>query len=102
LSTEACLALLSQNGVPSSAYRTVAQALSDPQLAHREALTEVADDGGTFRVMNLPFRMSDAAVSAGRRAATLGEHTAKYLRESGLSDPEIAAFTGNAPVAARR
>ena len=102
LSTEACLALLSQNGVPSSAYRTVAQALSDPQLAHRGALTEVADDGGTFRVMNLPFRMSGAAVSAGRRAATLGEHTAKYLRESGLSEPEIAAFTGNPPVAARR
>jgi crotonobetainyl-CoA:carnitine CoA-transferase CaiB-like acyl-CoA transferase len=102
LSTEACLALLSQNGVPSSAYRTVAQALSDPQLAHRGALTEVADEGGSFRVMNLPFRMSGAALSAGRRAATLGEHTAKYLRESGLSEPEIAAFTGNAPVAARR
>ena len=96
LSTETCLALLNQNGVPSSAYRTVAQALSDPQLAHRGALAEVADDGGTFRVMNLPFRMSGAAVSAGKRAATLGEHTAKYLRESGLSEPEIAAFTGNA------
>jgi CoA:oxalate CoA-transferase len=94
LSTEACLALLSQNGVPSSAYRTVAQALSDPQLAHRGALTEVADDGGAFRVLNLPFRMSGAAVGAGRRAATLGEHSAKYLRESGLSEPEIAAFTG--------
>jgi len=102
LSTEACLALLNQNGVPSSAYRTVAQALSDPQLAHRGALTEVADDGGTFRVMNLPFRMSGAAVSAGSRAATLGEHTAKYLRESGLSEPEIADFAGKAPVAARR
>ena len=102
LSTETCLALLNQNGVPSFAYRTVAQALSDPQLAHRGALAEVADDDGTFRVMNLPFRMSEAAVSAGKRAATLGEHTAKYLRESGLSEPEIAAFTGSAPVAARR
>lgn len=102
LSTETCLALLNQNGVPSSAYRTVAQALSDPQLGHRGALAEVADDGGTFRVMNLPFRMSGAAVSAGKRAATLGEHTAKYLRESGLSEPEIAAFAGTAPVAARR
>ena len=102
LSTEKCLALLNQNGVPSSAYRTVAQALSDPQLGHRGALAEVADDDGTFRVMNLPFRMSEAAVSAGKRAATLGEHTAKYLRESGLSEPEIAAFAGIAPAAARR
>ena len=53
LSTEQCLASLSEYGVPSSAYRTVAEALSDPQLAHRGALAEVQDDGGTFKVMNL-------------------------------------------------
>ncbi len=32
LSTERCLAALGQSGVPSSAYRTVAEALSDPQM----------------------------------------------------------------------
>jgi hypothetical protein len=26
--------------------------------------------------------------------ATLGEHTVAYLRETGLSEEEIAAFTG--------
>jgi CoA:oxalate CoA-transferase len=94
LSTKQCLASLSAHGVPSSAYRTVAEALSDPQIAHRGALAEVQDDGGTFKVMNLPFRMSGTDVSAGRRAATLGEHTVAILRESGLSEHEIAAFTG--------
>jgi CoA:oxalate CoA-transferase len=94
LSTEQCLASLSEYGVPSSAYRTVAEALSDPQLAHRGALAEVQDDGGTFKVMNLPFRMSGTDVSAGKRAATLGEHTVAILRESGLSEHEIADFTG--------
>jgi hypothetical protein len=38
--------------------------------------------------------MSGADVSAGKRTATLGEHTVMFLRESGLSDDEIAAFTG--------
>jgi CoA:oxalate CoA-transferase len=99
LTTGQCLAVLNKNGVPSSAYRTVAEALSDPQIAHRGALAEVEDDGGTFKVMNLPFRMSEANVSAGRRIATLGEHTLAVLRESGLSEDEIAAFTGKLPVA---
>jgi crotonobetainyl-CoA:carnitine CoA-transferase CaiB-like acyl-CoA transferase len=91
LSAEACLVGLNQAGVPSSAYRTVAQALADPQLAHRNALAEVGDDGGTFKVMNLPFRMSGAKVAAGQRAATLGEHTRALLKEVGLLEQHLAA-----------
>jgi CoA:oxalate CoA-transferase len=92
LTNEQCLAALNRAGVPSSAYRTVTQALADPQLAHRGALAEVEDGGGTFKVMNLPFRMSQAYIAAGRRAATLGEHTIAFLRETGHSEEEIAAF----------
>jgi crotonobetainyl-CoA:carnitine CoA-transferase CaiB-like acyl-CoA transferase len=84
LSNAECLAALNQAGVPSSAYRTVAEALNDPQLAHRGALAEVADAGGTFKVLNLPFRMSEAKVGAGLRAAALGEHTDAVLAEVGL------------------
>ncbi len=94
VTTEQCLAELNKEGVPSSAYRTVAQALADPQLAHRGALSEVEDGGGTFKVLNLPFRMSDAAVAAGERIAALGEHTSALLKETGLSEQEIAAFSG--------
>src|SRR6516162_9055189 len=70
VTTEQCLSALNREGVPSSAYRTVAEALADPQLAHRRALAEVEDGGGTFRVLNLPFRMSRARVSAAKRMAT--------------------------------
>ena len=95
VTTEECIAGLNREGVPSSAYRTVAQALADPQLAHRGALAEVEDGGGSFKMMNLPFRMSGARVAAGKRIATLGEHTRALLQEAGLTEQEIAAFSGS-------
>jgi crotonobetainyl-CoA:carnitine CoA-transferase CaiB-like acyl-CoA transferase len=101
VTTEICLTALNDNGVPSSAYRTVAEALRDPQIAHRGALTEVVDGGGTFKVLNLPFRMSGATVSAARRMSTLGEHTLSLLKETGLSEDEIASFAGKPSKAAR-
>jgi crotonobetainyl-CoA:carnitine CoA-transferase CaiB-like acyl-CoA transferase len=69
--------------------------LNDPQIAHRGALSDVEDGGGTFKVMNLPFRMTGTNVSAAGRIATLGEHTAALLRETGRSEDEIAAFSGS-------
>jgi crotonobetainyl-CoA:carnitine CoA-transferase CaiB-like acyl-CoA transferase len=102
VTTAKCLVALQERGVPSSAYRTVAEALADPQIAHRGALAEVEDGGGTFRVLNLPFRMSGAKVSPRKRMATLGEHTLAYLKETGLSEDEIAAFAGTPAAAAAR
>ena len=101
VTTEKCLAALNDEGVPSSAYRTVAEALRDPQIAHRGALAEVEDSGGTFKVLNPPFRMSGATVSAAKRMSTLGEHTLSLLREAGLSDDEISAFAGKPSKVAR-
>jgi len=98
LTTAKCVSELNDSGVPCSAYRTVAEAMNDPQIAHRGALSEVRDGGGMFKVLNLPFSMSGANVAAGKRMATLGEHTLAVLREAGLSDQQIAAFTGKSLV----
>lgn len=86
LTTDACLVALGASGVPASAYRTVSEALADPQLAHRRALSEVRDEGGSFQVLNLPFRMSGADTTPGRTVSGLGEHTDAVHKEIGVSD----------------
>ena len=102
VTTEQCLAALNEAGVPSSAYRTVAAGARRSAARPSPALVDVEDGGGTFRVMNLPFRMSGAKVAAGKRVSTLGEHTRALLKETGLSDDQIAAFSGRPLVAQRR
>jgi CoA:oxalate CoA-transferase len=92
LSCADCLAALHANGVPAAAYRTVRQAMADPQLAHRGAFSEVADAGGTFQALNPPFHMSACAARAGARAAALGEHTREVLAAAGFNAREIAAL----------
>jgi crotonobetainyl-CoA:carnitine CoA-transferase CaiB-like acyl-CoA transferase len=92
LPTQAVEAAFAKAGVPCSAYRTVREALADPQLAHRGALAEVRDGGGSFKVMNPPFRMSGGAVQVREFAAGLGEHSGAILAEAGYSESEISAL----------
>jgi crotonobetainyl-CoA:carnitine CoA-transferase CaiB-like acyl-CoA transferase len=49
------------------------------------------DGGGTFNVLNLPFRMSGAEVGPGPRVADVGEHTEEVLKEIGMSHAGVAS-----------
>jgi crotonobetainyl-CoA:carnitine CoA-transferase CaiB-like acyl-CoA transferase len=90
LPTAEVQAIFDRHGVPSSPYRTVGQAMQDPQLAHRRSLAEVHDKGGSFLALNPPFRFSASRAAAGERVAALGEHSAEVLAEAGYSAGEIA------------
>ena len=98
LTTAECEAALHRHGVPCSAYRSVAEALADPQLAHREALAEVADSGGSFRVVNPPYRLSAGVTTVREFSADLGQHTREVLRATGYSDAEIDALAGSGAI----
>ena len=94
-------AVFDRHGVPSSPYRTVKEALTDPQLGHRRAFAEIRDMGGTFQALNPPFRMSGATAAARPYAAALGEHTKELLAEIGYTPAEIAALVSTATAASR-
>ena len=94
-------AVFDRHGVPSSPYRTVKEAITDPQLEHRRAFAEIRDMGGTFQALNPPFRMSGATAAARPYAAALGEHTEELLAEIGYTPAEIAALVSTATAASR-
>jgi CoA:oxalate CoA-transferase len=85
-------AIFDRHGVPSSPYRTVKEAMADPQLAHRGAFTEIRDAAGGFLALNPPFRMSATKAAAAPYVATLGEHTEEVLAEIGYAPAEMASL----------
>jgi crotonobetainyl-CoA:carnitine CoA-transferase CaiB-like acyl-CoA transferase len=93
--------LFDQHGVPSSPYRTVREAMADPQLAHRRAFAAIHDAGGMFHALNPPFRLSAAQAEAVPYAAALGEHTEELLAELGYTPAEIRELVSSAPPAPR-
>ena len=92
LTTAECQEIFARYAVPCSPYRTVEEAMQDPQLAHRKAFATVRDAGGAFRALNPPFRFSAARAAVQPFAAGLGEHGDHVLREAGYTPDEIAAF----------
>ncbi len=98
LTTAECQAAFDAAGVPSSPYRTVKEVMDDPQLAHRGALTEVNDNGGSFKVVNPPFRLSAAPVRVARFAPALGQHTREILELAGYAAEEIEKMSATGTV----
>ncbi|HEV2185980.1 MAG TPA: CoA transferase [Stellaceae bacterium] len=92
LPTAEVQALFDRHGVPSSPYRTVKEAMADPQLAHRHSLAEIHDKGGSFLALNPPFRMTASRAAAVPHVAALGADSAAVLADAGFSAAEIAAL----------
>ena len=101
LATAEVQTIFDRHGVPSSPYRTVKEAMADPQLAHRDAFAEVRDAGGTFLALNPPFRLSAETAAARPHVAHLGEHTEVVLGELGYTRDEVAGFSKSEKAPAR-
>lgn len=88
-----CEQILMAAGVPCSRYRSVAEAMTDPQLAERGFLAELGEGAGRFKCANVPFVLSRTPTRARPLLARLGEHGAQVLHEKlALDEPAIDAL----------
>jgi CoA:oxalate CoA-transferase len=84
-----CEAALMRAGVPCSRYRSVAEAMKDPQLAIRGFFCDVGAGEHGFKVANMPALFSATPARARPQVAALGEHSGEILRELGLPATEV-------------
>lgn len=84
-----CVAVLSREGCPCTKYMTVAEAIAQPQDAHRGSLVEVEDGCGRYQVPNSPFKFAKAEVKARSWVAEIGQYDDAIRAELDL--PEKSA-----------
>ena len=77
------LARFHEHGIPSAPVNSVAEALADPQVAHRQMVREVAHTlGGEIRVLGNPIKFSRSGENEFGSPPTLGQHTESVLRKT--------------------
>ena len=87
-------------GVPSGVVRSVADALSDPQILARAMVESVNHPTiGPLQVLGVPVKLSETPGSIRLPPPRLGEHTASVLaRDLGYDDARIAALAESGAV----
>jgi crotonobetainyl-CoA:carnitine CoA-transferase CaiB-like acyl-CoA transferase len=82
--------LLQEKGIPTGPIRTVVEALTDPQVAARNFVVELAHPAlGVVKSLATPIHFSGDGVAYTRHPPLLGEQTDEVLAELGLSTQEI-------------
>jgi len=86
-----CESVLNAASVPCARYKTVREAMSDPNLHARGSFASVRDAAGEFLVPNLPYRMEENGARVRGHVPRLGEHTQSVLaQELGMDVQTIA------------
>ena len=81
LTSAQCEETLNSSGCPFGIYKTIGEALTDPQYIARNGIVEVADAAGKFKVPNTPLHLTVAKASVGTRVPYLGEHNNDVLSD---------------------
>ncbi|MEU1370851.1 CoA transferase [Streptomyces sp. NPDC005803] len=94
------LETLERHGVPAGPVNEIPDVFADPQIKHREMLTEVADPLlGTLPLLANPIRLAATPVGDYSPPPGLGEHTADVLgRLTGVGAEELTALRADGVV----
>jgi CoA:oxalate CoA-transferase len=97
-----CESLLMKAGVPCSRYRSVGEAMADPQLQTRGFFSELGEGEDRFKVANSPAQFSATPTYARPFVAGLGEHTAEVLQQVlGIDDERLAHLSATGALGRR-
>lgn len=90
---EECEEQLMRAGVPCSRYRSVGEAMADPQIQERGTMASIGSEEEPYLVANVPYRLSGSRAEARPTLADLGEHTEEVLKELlGCEDAVLSAL----------
>jgi len=86
-------ARLSEAGAPASRINTLADAVSHPQLGHRDVIQTVDGPYGEMTLIGSGFKLAHGGGEITRAPAILNEHAGQILAEAGYDEAEIGAMT---------
>jgi crotonobetainyl-CoA:carnitine CoA-transferase CaiB-like acyl-CoA transferase len=84
---DSIISRLSASGVPCGRVRTIDQVLSDPQLAARQMLIDIATGERPVKVPGNPIKLSGIKALASGPPPALGEHTGEVRKTLPIRDP---------------
>ncbi|MGE5458249.1 MAG: CaiB/BaiF CoA transferase family protein [Methanococcaceae archaeon] len=84
---------LNAKGIPSGEILSLEDALNQPQIQHRKAITKVNTPGiGEIPLFNLTAKFDKTTADVETPPPTLGEHTNELLKEIGYSSEQMNEY----------
>lgn len=91
---EEWLELFKNTDVPLSPVSTMEEALSDPQIVHRELVKKVTDpESGEISVIGFPAKFSGISTDIQSPPPKAGQHTREILEQLGYSEEVISTIS---------
>jgi crotonobetainyl-CoA:carnitine CoA-transferase CaiB-like acyl-CoA transferase len=92
--------IMQEGGLPCARYQSPSEVLEDEVFIERGSFTPLSDGVGEFKVINMPFTLTDLDRAASQSVALSGQHTDEVLTTlAGRSADEISRLRADQVIA---